>query len=84
MVARAVGAQGGQFVRLMIYIAVRFETAWFFGWIGRLKIGKLFQMTFFIKLKLACVPRTLCLQISCRLRLAEDKVIKEFGKYGKD
>ncbi|HFC6352013.1 TPA: hypothetical protein ACFNMH_000912 [Neisseria elongata] len=40
MVARAVGVQGGQFVRLMTYIAVRFETAWFFGWIGRLKIGK--------------------------------------------
>ena len=55
MVARAVGVQGGQFVRLMTYIAVRFETAWFFGWIGRLKIGKLFQTTFFIKLKLACV-----------------------------
>ena len=39
----------------MTYIAVRFEIAWFFGWIGRLKVGKLFQMTFFIKLKLACV-----------------------------
>ena len=39
----------------MTYIAVLFEIAWFFGWIGRLKVGKLFQKTFFIKLKLACV-----------------------------
>ncbi|WP_283119445.1 hypothetical protein [Neisseria elongata] len=40
MVARAVGAQGGQFVRLMMHLAVPFEIAWFFGWIGRLKVGK--------------------------------------------
>ncbi|EFC88788.1 hypothetical protein NEIMUCOT_04837 [Neisseria mucosa ATCC 25996] len=38
---------------------------------GRLKAGNLFQTIFFIRLKLAaCVSRTLCLQISCGLRLA--------------
>lgn len=83
MVARAAGAQGGQFVRLMTYIVVLFEIAWFFGWIGRLKVGKLFQKTFFIKLKLACVrtAHTLCLQIPCGLWLIVGNNFNELGSY---